>query len=367
MIYEKVKIQRSVKEKMKKKLLFVACIVLAIILMVGCSNQQKAEEKKEDKGAKDVQQITVYISGPQNMVEELESKFEEGKGDVLDIFHTGCGPLVQKVWTEMEAGQIQADVIWGAEPLLYMGLKEKGVLEQYNSSQKQYLKPEYNMGDGYFTLVNARYGVILYNKDKVKESNAPKSWVDLKNSKWKGKIAMADATQSAMALALNVALYQLEDNTWEMQKALKKNEVLLTKQNVEAVAKVDNGEVEVAIAPHDGVLRLQKKAKKLNLNSPLKIVWPKEGSFSVQRPIAIIKNEKRSEEQQALAKEFVDFTLSTVGQNIATKYGFITVRKDLKLPSGIPENTKAIKVNWGFASENEKDIRQGFKEIMFGK
>jgi len=58
---------------------------------------------------------------------------------------------------------------------------------------------------------------------------------------------------------------------------------MLTKHNIEAVNRVEPGEVDVAIAPHDGFLILIKKAKKQGFESPLKNVWP-EGAISVQWP-----------------------------------------------------------------------------------
>jgi len=354
----------------RSTLIALSIMLLLVLVLSGCSQQNASDVQSDETKAVyngEEGRISVYISGPEGMVKELETKFEEERGDVLEVFRTGCGPLRQKVWTEMEAGSIQADVIWGAEPIMYIALEEKDKLLQYESPAKEALLDEYKIGDGYFTLVNARYGVILYNKDRVDVSEAPSSWVDLMDEGWNGRLAMADATQSAMALALTAGIYQIQDNTWDYHETLKKNEIMLTKQNIEAVSKVETGEVDVGIAPHDGVLRLQKKAKKQKIESPLVIVWPEEGAISCQRPIAIIKNSARPEANDKLAKEFVDFALSTGAQKIATKYGFITVRNDLELPQGVPASVKAVTVDWGFASVHEEELREGFKNIMFDK
>ncbi len=173
---------------MQKRMSIVLSVILMLALLLsGCGSQENTADVEPGVQPEEAKQvysgeegrITVYISGPENMVSEMESKFEEGRGDVLNMFHTGCGSLRQKVWTEMEAGNIQADVIWGAEPLMYMALTEKDKLLQYKSPQAEALLPEYTTGDGYYTLVNARYGVIVYNKDRVKASEVPKAWADL--------------------------------------------------------------------------------------------------------------------------------------------------------------------------------------------
>lgn len=311
-------------------------------------------------------ELNLYISGPQKMVKALEKGFEEVHGDVLNVYHTGCGPLRQKVWTEMMAGSIQADIVWGAEPIMYQALKDKGVLQQYKSSQLNNLKEEYIYGDGYYTAVNARYGVIVYNRGKVAEDDVPESWNDLMDNKWQDKLVMADASQSAMALAITAGLYQIRDNNWDLHQVLAANNVMLTKQNIKAVSTVENGEADVGIAPHDGVLRLIKKAKKKGVKSPLTIAWPGEGAISIQRPIAIIKRE-RSSAQEKLARKFVDYALSKRAQNISTKFGFITVRSDLKLPAGVPENVKSVTLDWKYASSHEGELRAGFKEIILAE
>lgn len=332
----------------------VFSIIFFFILLFSNSSLEAALEE----------QINLYISGPQEMIKLLETEFEKEYGDVLNVYHTGSGPLRQKVWTEMLAGSIQADIIWGAEPMMYQALKEKGVLLRYESPMIQDLKEEYIYGDGYFTAVNARYGVIVYNKERVLTDEIPTGWADLLDNRWHQRLGIADASQSAMALAITVGLYEIFDHSWSLHRALDENEVMLTKKNIDVVSKIETAELHLGIAPHDGVLRLIQKAKKRGIESPLGIVWPVEGVISLQRPIAIIKKE-RSLEALNLIKRFVDFSLSETGQNIATRFGFVTVRNDLKLPAGVPQTLEVRSLNWKHASKHEEEIRASFKEIMF--
>lgn len=370
----------------KKVLAILSTAFLATGIFTGCGsntvdntsakvNTKTIKETKNDKSEKNDKnysgkegQITVYLSGPEAMVTKLEDTFEKERGDVLNIYHTGCGPLRQKVWTEMEAGQIQADVVWGSDPLMYIGLKEKDKLQQYKSPHVDTLKEEYKgIGDDYYTLVNARYAAIIYNKSNVDEAKKPKSFADLKDEYWKGHIGIADATQSSTALAITSALCQVNDKEdLDYIKGLKSNEVLLTKQNGTVVSKVDEGELDAAIAPHDGVLRIRKKAKKQGLKCDLEIAWPEEGAISIERPIAIIKNEDRPETNEKIAKEFFDFILSKQAQQITTQFGFISVRNDIELPGGVPKNVKFSTIDWKEASKNEKKLREEYSKIILG-
>jgi iron(III) transport system substrate-binding protein len=311
--------------------------------------------------------ITVYISGPAPMLEALEQNFEESRGDVVDFLHLGCGPLRQKVWTEKEAGQIQADVVWGSDPLMYIKLADANALEKYKPNGYDSLNEEYKIGDNYYTLASERYGVILYNSDNVTGKKIPKSFADLEKIDWNGSLILADATQSSTALALTSALYELSGNNFDYLSTLNSNNLFLTKKNGEVSTKIASGEFDGGIAPHDGAIRILKKAKKEGYTLPIKIAWPNEGALAIQRPIAIIENPARPAENETIAREFVDFIISKKAQTITTKFGFISVRSDVELPLGIPDNVKVLPINWRKASENEDALRSEFKTIMQNK
>ncbi|MEA1961476.1 MAG: hypothetical protein U9N81_09435 [Bacillota bacterium] len=87
----------------------------------GCGSQQNQPDGGEPAGDQQAAakgKILVYISGSEQMVNTLETKFEEKHGDVLDVFHTGCGPLGQKVWMEMEIGNISGKTVpWQCDEL----------------------------------------------------------------------------------------------------------------------------------------------------------------------------------------------------------------------------------------------------------
>lgn len=302
--------------------------------------------------------ITVYMS-PEPLADALESAFEEEHGDILEMV---SGPWCRRLRVEMEAGDINADVIYGAEPLLYMMLEEKGQLLWYNSPEEAWMKSEYIMVEKYFTLANGRYAVIAYNKEKVSEP--PSSWKELTEPEWNRKIAIPNAATCATAFAITCGLVNQSDLGWEFYRELKENDAILVDTAMMVVEKVTSGEVWVGICPLDAALRTINKAKKEGVESPLKIIWLEEGAIKIPRPIAIIQDEKRSEKSTELAKKFFDFVLSEEGQKIATKYGYIPVREGLPLPGGVPEKITSISIPWVWAHENGKEIRDTYESIM---
>ncbi|GKX31066.1 putative 2-aminoethylphosphonate ABC transporter substrate-binding protein [Vallitalea longa] len=351
---------------MKSKInIIISCMLAISLMLVGCAKDAD-ENEVTDKGNYHGKEgkITIYLSGPEQMLNKLESEFENENGDVLDLVILGCGPLRQKVWTEKQAGQIQADVVWGSDPLLYHALQKEGDLDKYTPEEYDKVKDEYKVGDNYYTIVNERYAIIAYNNEKLKDDNVPASFEDLKKETYKGTVVMANANYSSTALAITSGLYQMSDNNWDYIKALKENKLFFAKSNGQVPSKIQEGEFDVGIAPHDSILRLQTKAKKEGYKMPVDICWPEEGALKIQRPVAIIKDDSRPSANKEIAEKFVDFLISKKAQNITVGMGFISVREDLSLPKGIPTNINTRDIDWGYAYENESLLRDGVKEIM---
>ncbi|HDN79617.1 MAG TPA: extracellular solute-binding protein [Chloroflexi bacterium] len=305
--------------------------------------------------------ITVYM-GPIPLAQKLEAAFEAEHGDVLTVV---SGPWCRRVRAEMEAGDIKADVLYGADLSIYLLLWGVGQLLPYSSPEATAIKPEFR-AEGPFTLANGRYAAIVYNKRFVSPEEAPKGWNDLLDSKWKGKVVMGDPLLCSAAFAIVCGLVQSHGFDWDYIRALRKNEVMLANNAGKVAEVVASGEAWVGICVHDAALRMIKKAEKQGLEPVLGIVWPKEGAIPIPRPAAIVWDEERSEEDTTLAKAFLDFVLSPEGQRIAAKYGFIPVRADVPTPAGIPKRIRAIPIDWDWISKHDRILRDKWQAVMAG-
>ena len=162
--------------------------------------------------ASNPEKITVYM-GPIPLAQELEATFEAERGDVLTVV---SGAWCRKVRAEMEAGDIQADVLYGADPSIYMILQDAGQLLPYSSPEAAAVKPDYRTGEENFTLANGRYAVIVYNRRFVSPEEAPQTWDDLLDPKWKGKIVIGDPLLCSASFAIACSLVQLHGFDWDL-------------------------------------------------------------------------------------------------------------------------------------------------------
>ena len=361
-----------------KKLFYFLLVVIALTSFAGCAVNNANVENSANTKVTTVEsegidpetikndsdeKILVYVSGPEAMIDKLEAAFEEERGDVCDMLKMSCGQVRSKVWTEQEACKIQADIVWGSNPLIYNKLDDKGLLKKITLKDIENIKEEYIINDRNYILVNERYVAIMYNTNEFKDIEIPKGYGDLTNEKYSNMLVMADANQSSTALGIASSLYQMNGDDIEYFRDLHDNGVILTKSNGQVPSKIMEGQFDLGIGPHDGVVRLMKKAKKEGYEMPVAMIWPSEGAIAIQRPMAIIKDDSRSEEEERTATEFVNFMVSKKAQMITDSFGFASVRKDVE-NKYLPEGKTVSKIDWEKASEYEDTIKKQYQEVF---
>ena len=326
------------------------------------SEQETESQTEVNKPLETKDKITVYLSGPEAMINQLEAGFEKDRGDVSDFIIMSCGQVRNKTWTEKEAGQIQADVIMGADPLIYNKLDEEDLLEPVVIKDPTSIMAEFKLADHNYYYVNERYVALIYNSDLIGDV-LPTSYGDLSKADFKNTLVIADANQSATAFAITASLYQRLGLDGKFFADLKDNGVMLSKSNGLVPSTIMEGQYTIGIGPHDSVVRLKNKGKKEGYEVPLEVIWPSEGAIAIQRPIAMVKNVNRSDEHDRLTRDLINFLLSKEGQKITTKFGFASVRSDIDNPHFKPVDA-VYKVQWENINENETHIKEHYQELF---
>ena len=76
--------------------------------------------------------ITLYTSVPQPIADKIQADFQSKFPDItLDVFRSGTSAVTAKIATEKEAGEIQADLVWVAEPSTYEDFKDQDLLLKF--------------------------------------------------------------------------------------------------------------------------------------------------------------------------------------------------------------------------------------------
>lgn len=147
-----------------------------------------AAAKREGK----VVVYSAYVSPVTN--EPIAKAFEKKYGVSVETFMARGPELRERIQVEQMTGHLLGDVQHNAITTTTIGINQDGNVQPHgNLSGVARLKPEFaaRSDDLQVPIFTINYG-ILVNANLVKPEDEPKSWNDLLNPKWKGRILLDD-------------------------------------------------------------------------------------------------------------------------------------------------------------------------------
>ncbi len=332
-----------------KSLLTVLLLAASLIAFISC-------EKDFDSSV-----VMCYTSIPLEIMTDLKKDFESKNAKAspinvdMKIYREGSGHVIAKLTAEKETGGIKADVLWIAEPSYYYQLKQMGILMPYESKWAEDVPAIFKDEDKMFYGARLFMMSVVYNTAQVKDP--PKTWKDLLDPKWAGKVVIANPAYSGATHIFIGAMVQKYG--WDYFKTLNQNGLVVVKGNNAVTSKVATGEFAIGIAIHNMILDLK------NQGSPVDIIYPSDGNVVITSPIAIFKDSKNVK----LSQVFVDYMLSKEGQEILVQKGnFIPIRSDVAYPPNTPPREQlmanAIDMEWMKNAAYVEELKEEFLRLV---
>ena len=339
--------------KNRTKLLLTITLVITMLgfIIAGCGNDKPAANTAKTDGPKGT--LMIYTSIYPDIIESVKPALTKAFPN-LDIqwFQGGTEKVMTKISGEVEANKIQADLLMVADPSYYLTLKDKDLLLKYEAPNRKDIKMNKD-DEGYWTGVRISNMIIAYNTNKVSAADAPKTWKDLLDPKWKGRIAMPSPLLSGTAYVAAGALS--EKYGWDYFQALKENGLKVEEGNSAIQNKLITGEYLAVVILEENILKMAAKGE------PVKVVYPEDGTIVIPSPIAIFKNSQNPEAAEAV----MNWWLSKEGQEAIVKGWMHSVRDDVEPPKGAPALKtfidKAFKLNWDKLSKECETIKDTFR------
>lgn len=284
---------------------------------------------------------------------ELEKAFPNLK---IEWFQGGTEQVTAKMAAEIQAGKIGADLLMVADPSYYIFLKGEDLLLPHKSEHFDAVAVDKDTEDYMYTGVRISNVVIGYNTDLVKPEDAPKTFRELTDPKWKDQVVIVDPTQSGTALNSTYALSQKYG--WEYFEQLRDNGAVIGGGNSSTETKLVTGEFAVAIILEENLLKVKDRGE------PVEIVYPEDGVIIIPSPIGILKTTENPE----AAKAVVDWWLSPEGQKAIVTGWMHSVRTDVESPKGAKPLAEfaptAMELDWHDLAPRTGEIKDKFVEIM---
>lgn len=301
--------------------------------------------------------ITLYTSVDENSMREIEAKFEELHPNIdLYTFRLGTSQIIARVNAEEKAGNINADLIWTADPAYFEKLKQRDLILPYLAPLPEEILPCFVDTSEYYVGARVLSIGLMYNTNLIPEEDAPKDWEDLLDPKWKDQIVHANPLYSGAATATAAAITQKYGT--DFYEKLSENGTVVIKGHSGAASKVASGEYKVGVGLDYTVRQMMANG------SPIKFVYPESGSVSWGSPIAIFK----ATEYRKEAKQFIDFVVSLEGQKFLAKEHIVSVNSAVASPNGAPPVKEimdnSLPVNWQELVDDRKGVTKEFMKIM---
>ncbi len=131
--------------------------------------------------------VVVYSSNDDTLHKLLFAAFTKETGIAVEPVTAGSGVIVKRVQTEKD--RPGGDIIWGVSRSLLETNKQ--FFQPYQSKNHAAIPAEFRDPANLWTGTNLHLMVILQNTKLVPEDQGPKTWADLLDPKWKGKIDLA--------------------------------------------------------------------------------------------------------------------------------------------------------------------------------
>jgi iron(III) transport system substrate-binding protein len=233
--------------------------------------------KKEGK-------VVWYTSVDLPLAEKVAKSFEAKYPDVaVRVERSGAERVFQRIGQEYGSNIHAVDVVNSSDAAHFIVWKRDGLLQPYVPEDvAKHYPAEHKDADGQFASFRVWLSVIGYNTNLVKAADAPKSFADLLDPKWAGKIVKAHPGYSGTIMT---ATYQMSrDLGWEFFERLAKQRIMQVQSSADPPKKLALGERAVMADGNEYNLFQMKEN-----GQPVEIVYATEGSPLIIGPNGIFK------------------------------------------------------------------------------
>jgi iron(III) transport system substrate-binding protein len=251
--------------------------------------------------------LSYYCALELNVAERLARTFEARyPGIAVRVERSGAERIFQRIAQEQASGINAVDVANSTDPAHYLDWKAKDWLAPYVSEDvAKHFPADHVDADGLYATSCGWIEAIGYNSNLVKREDAPRSYADLLDPKWQGKIVKAHPGYSGAIMTATFVLAR--ELGWSYFEKLAQQKVLQVQSAADPPKKLLLGERAVMADGNDYNLFLLK-----DQGQPVEVVYATEGSPLIIVPSGVF----RSAPNPNAARLFQSFFLSAEGQQL---------------------------------------------------
>lgn len=278
----------------------IKAILLAVLVFTGCNKNNTTENKRLPEANK----LVVYTSHKPEVFEPIIKEFEERSGIWVQVRQGGTNELLEQISSSHHNSG--ADIMFGGGVDSLMAYQD--CFSSYRTNKSRKLDRKYVSATDSYTVFSKLPIVFIYNKRLLTGAEAPQTFRELLDPRWKGLIAFADPSTSGSAYTALATMIQLLHKNYPDEKIIKdftdNLDGDICRDSAYVLDEVIYGKKFVGITLEETAL------KRISNGADIGIIYPADGTSTVPDGCAVLKNAPHVQN----AHLFIEFIVSDAVQ-----------------------------------------------------
>jgi len=294
--------------------------------------------------------MTIYTAYTADKEQKIVDAFTKATGLKVNVVALGTAPLVTRLQSESKAHKYTADVVKLGNLVNINALATGGLLSSYQPPAAFNIPAVDKGGNGEYWAWNQSPLAPGYNTAVVNDSDAPKSWADLLNPRWKGKLGLAPFSAGGVEIATFQFLRNDVDPNYWTKLAAQQPQILSVMASVAQA--LTNGQIQVGIVQPSVLGQAMSQGAKIKF-----VPDPPEGLPLSNNFVGIAAHAPHA----AVAQVYLNYLFSKAGQTVLSQQiGDYSVRTDVPPPVIAGVKMPALNSGYKFYPLNNADtIKSG--------
>lgn len=283
----------------------------------------RAQQDPRLGGARAKGKLNWYTSvSPDELRKALTDEFKANTGLDVAVYYGGTGQVFSRLSTERKTQSYGVDVVTLGDIDLVAELVKAQAVRPYQSANAAALLPNFTSADGTWSGICFWGMTIAYNTNQLAKEAAPRTWAELADPKWKGKLVISDPARSAAGLLMLKAM--VKEVGWDWIESLLKNDPLIIAVGPGIDQALASGERAVGTAVTSFISETMKSKAPVAVTGEILLTSPLTASIIKEAP------------NPDGAELFVDYLTSKSAGKLFREYGWFSSRGDVEGPFGFP-------------------------------
>jgi len=257
--------------------LLASAIVAAVALTALAQETTPAMVAAAEKEGKVVWYTAVDVKVAEGVAKAFKAQYPKIE---VDVERSGSERVLQRINQEYQSNIKNVDVVNSSDASHFLFWKQQGWLAKHTPPDAAKFAAQYRDPEGTYFTWRATLDCMAYNTNLVKEADAPKSYAELLDPKWKGKLVKAHPSYSGTSLTGTYALTKVLG--WDYFEKLSKTGIQQLQSTTAPPKTIASGERAVMVDGNEYNIFIEMDAK-----SPVKPIYAREGTPFVSSPTAV--------------------------------------------------------------------------------